>query len=178
MLAYHTRLALKSLRRNPALSTVMVLSLAIGVSVWVTARAALAGAHRNMLEHRPALHLVTVERQPQWSDVLSGPRHTDLERFARIYVSRPEADAMSRSAGPSPHSAAVDTQVVITGPDGTLHAVPTTLATRDLFALFDLRLSRVRRGATPPTPARCSRWSSATGSPASSSPASTRSAVR
>jgi putative ABC transport system permease protein len=148
MIGYRLRLALLSIRRNPVLSAVQVVSLAIGVAVWVTARGAVTAAYVNPLPGADHLYEVTVARPASTQRHLRGERYAGFMNLVTLFVSSREERILTASPVPGRRTATAEVETVVEAPDGSLHAVRTNFCGGDLFALF--RLGFVAGGAWSP----------------------------
>jgi putative ABC transport system permease protein len=141
MLRYSFRLALRSIRRNPVLSAFMVLSLALGISTWVTARGALEGAMRDQLPGHTSLYTVSVPRPPRFADVLDPAIYDRFETAPRLAMSYREAQAFAPAATLRSTATFAGVAAVRVGTEApTIEEI--RFASRDLFAMFDLAFTR------------------------------------
>jgi putative ABC transport system permease protein len=148
MILYYVRLALLSLRRNWLLSTVMVVCLSVGIASWVMAQAAIHGATRNPLPHRPGLHLVMVDRKPFYVDVVPLEQSNyPLERAGRVLLSYTEYRAIATSRAPSAQTPTTVAELVISSDRQAPFVDDVRFAGSRFFGMFDLPF--VRGGTFP-----------------------------
>ena len=137
MLLFHLRRALRSLRRTPVLSSIMILDMALGLAVWTVAYAAVSSHTRSPLGGRdrvfhvdwgtgPGVELGAVDRYQQ---VLAHAPHMLLSyRDAALLA---EHESVARSAR------TFTSRLALTASAGTIETA-VRFCTRDLFALFEL----------------------------------------
>jgi putative ABC transport system permease protein len=136
-LLYSLRLVLRSLRRDPGYTSVMIVSLALSVSLFVTAAAAYRRFSSSALVRVPGVARV----QPHGNPTEAFYEHTEFGYFSRyidFFVSAPTARALSGTGIP----VAEATSFIARVSGGLLGAPPGMLGVRfcgkDLFTMFAL----------------------------------------
>ena len=135
MFAYHLRLAFKSLRRNPVLSTLMIAAIALGVGVCSTTLTVYRLMSGNPLErHNDVLYSVTLDSWDQerpWRE-----KRPELPPFEVTYR---DAMALSASDIPTRHVVMRKTTLVVDparSSDTKPFLVVARLTTKDFFSMF------------------------------------------
>lgn len=137
MLAYYTRMALKSLRRNPVLTALMIGAIALGVGVCITTLTVYRLMSGNPVAHRnEVLYSVTLDSwdpNSPWRDEdpeLPPPELTYRDAQVLYRSDIPDRKVMMRKAGfvvePPPKSGAKP------------FLTEARLTTKDFFAMFDV----------------------------------------
>ncbi|HSC05334.1 MAG TPA: ABC transporter permease [Steroidobacteraceae bacterium] len=140
MLAYHIRLGLKSLRRNPVLTALMIGAIAIGIAVCLTALNVFTLVSSNPLAHRnDVVYAVQMDnwdpKEPWWDD------HPELAPFELTYR---DAKAVLASDIPDRTVIMRKTAMIMAPPDGVTAetAKPFVSVVRmtppDFFPMFDV----------------------------------------
>jgi putative ABC transport system permease protein len=137
MLGYHLRLALKSLRRNPALSGLMIGAIALGVGICITTLTVYRLMSGNPIAHRDeVLYAVTLD---SWDpDQPADDVHPELPPTQVTY---PDAMAVLQSELPTRKVAIRKAALVIEATerkDAKPYLTEARLTTRDFFAMFDV----------------------------------------
>src|SRR5215813_11579512 len=135
---FYSRLAWQSIRRNPGLAALMVLGLALGIATWVTARAAILGAHENPLPQKPGLYHVSLVKPPIFDDVPPDQNVGDnrMESGPKLTLSETEARAiLAARRGKGAIAPTMSGRAAVRQPDGSLIVGHVRFATRDLFGL-------------------------------------------
>jgi putative ABC transport system permease protein len=137
MLAYYFRIALKSLRRNPMLTALMIGAIAVGVGVCITTLTVYRLMSGNPVEHRnDVLYAVTLDSwdpNEPWSEdhpELPPPELTYRDAQAMYASDIPDRKVMMRKAA-----------FVVEAPPKTGVApflVEGRTTTKDFFAMFDV----------------------------------------
>jgi putative ABC transport system permease protein len=136
MFTYHLRLALKSLRRNPALTALMIGAIALGVGVCVTTLTVYRLLSGNPLAHRnDVLYAVTLDswdpdqpfhrRRPE----LPPPELTYQDALALFQSDIPSRKVIMRKGAFVAESQREDVRPEL---------VEARLTTKDFFAMFDV----------------------------------------
>jgi putative ABC transport system permease protein len=138
LLRYHVRLAAKSLARNPVVSLVMLLALALGNGTWAIAVAQYVRFRAWDLHLAPTLHHVEILRPRDanalFADGASGsPYLAQTSILGRNQHSWAEAQALAGSRVPARRSDGVRAEVLVRGP-GAPH--PTARMARFTNAAF------------------------------------------
>jgi putative ABC transport system permease protein len=128
LFGYHVRLALRSLRREPVVSAVMLVALALGNGVWSMSMAQQLRFEGYEVALAPSLHQVEVLRPRDASAVFdAGARENPYlapraiqERTQQSY---PDARALAASAVPVRQSLGIRSEVVVERPDDARGAV-------------------------------------------------------
>ena len=137
MFTYHLRLAIKSLRRNPVLSGLMIAAIALGVGVCSTTLTVYRLMSANPIERRnDVLYAVTLDNwgpQEPWSE--------KRPELAPMEVTHVDATALAASDIPTRHVVMRKTSFVadpsrISGTKPFL--VESRLTTKDFFAMFNV----------------------------------------
>jgi putative ABC transport system permease protein len=136
MLAFHLRRAVRSLRRTPVMSAIMIVDMALGLSIWTIAYAAVSSHTRDPTRGDRVFHVdwgtspgVALDDVDRNQQVLAHAPHMLLSYRDAAHLARHEA--VSRSAR------TFTSQLAIT----TAHGPAETAArfcTRELFAMFEL----------------------------------------
>ena len=137
MLFFYLRRAVRSLRRTPVMSAVMIVDMALGLAIWTIAYTAVSSHTRDPMRTSgrifhvdwgtaPAVELRGVDRYQQ---VLAHAPHMLLSYRDAARLSRHEAVARSTRTFTSRLAVSVQQQHVETA---------ARFCTRDLFALFEL----------------------------------------
>ena len=136
MFTYHLRLALKSLRRNPVLSALMIGAIALGVGVCSTTLTVYRLMSGNPIEHRNAvLYAVTLDNwdpNEPWRD-----KDPELPPMEVTYL---DAIALAQSDIPVRHAVMRKTSFVADPAQANgvrPFLVEARLTTKDFFAMFD-----------------------------------------
>ena len=137
MFTYHLRLALKSLRRNPVLSALMIAAIALGVGVCSTTLTVYRLMSANPIERRnDVLYAVTLDN---WSpDEPWNEKRPELPPMEVTYL---DSTALAASDIPTRHVVMRKTTFVA-DPSRVSGAKPflveSRLTTKDFFAMFDV----------------------------------------
>lgn len=138
MLPFYLRGAVRSLRRTPVLSSVMVVDLALGLAIFMMAFTAVDSHTRDPITRRADLFHVDWGTAPEL-DLES------IESFQRVLAMVPHmllsyADAERLAAHPAvARSARTFTSRLALGHDGKRIESAARFCTRELFAMFELR---------------------------------------
>jgi putative ABC transport system permease protein len=135
MLAYHLRLAFKSLRRNPVLAALMIGAIALGVGVCITTLTVYRLMSGNPLEHRnDVLYAVTLD---SWD--VNRPWHDDEPERPPTELTYSDAMALLASDIPD-RKVAMRKATFVLDPVQTQGAKPflveSRLTTKDFFGMF------------------------------------------
>jgi putative ABC transport system permease protein len=138
--SFYLRRAVRSLRRTPVLSSVMILDVALGLAVWALAFSSVDAQTR--APHAGAGHVYHVDWGTAPSFDTSG-----LDNWQRVMSNTPHlllpySDALQLSRHPAVarHALTFSSKLVMSGPAGR-HCMQTRFATPQLFALFGLRFA-------------------------------------
>jgi putative ABC transport system permease protein len=137
MLSYYIRLAFKSLRRNPVLTSLMIGAIALGVGVCITTLTVYRLMSGNPMEHRnDVLYAVTLDNwdpEQPWSE--KQPELPPHELTYRDSMALMESDIPARKVLMRKGSFVLD-------PVQTQGAIPflveARLTTKDFFSMFDV----------------------------------------
>src|SRR3954469_229496 len=110
LVSYHLRLAAKSLRRDPAMTALMLVALAMGAGVWSIAVTQYTRFYALHIGLDPALHQVEVLRPQDATSVVTDGAATDIRLapislILRTHVSYPDYRRLAGSAIPRRESA-------------------------------------------------------------------------
>lgn len=136
MIGYYIRLALKSFRRNPGLTAVMVCAIALGIAVCVVTITVYHSMSGNPIWWKnDRLYAVTMDL---WDPMKPfNPKHPELPTPQLSY-----RDAEALHASGIPERNVIMTRVSGTLSGGTAQRTPTSLlgraTTADFFAMFDV----------------------------------------
>jgi putative ABC transport system permease protein len=137
MLAYHLRLAFKSLRRNPVLAALMIGAIALGVGVCITTLTVYRLMSGNPIAHRnDVLYAVTLD---SWD--VNQPWNADEPQRPPTEVTYRDAVALSASDIPERKAVMRKSTFVIepSKADGSKPLlVEARLTTKDFFPMFDV----------------------------------------
>ncbi|HEY4366892.1 MAG TPA: ABC transporter permease [Steroidobacteraceae bacterium] len=137
MLAYHFRLALKSLRRTPVVAALMVSAIALGVGICVTTLTVYRLMSGNPIAHRnDVLYSVTMD---SWDP--SQPWDEKRPELPPPELTYRDAMALQASDIPSRHVAMRKAGFVVEpapGQSAKPFLVEARLTTKDFFAMFDV----------------------------------------
>jgi putative ABC transport system permease protein len=141
LFGYHVRLALRSLRRDPFVSLVMLVALALGDGIWdlsVTEQLRFNGAGVHLA---PTLHQVEVLRPRDgnavFTDGFANPSlapHALLRRTQQAY---PDMRRLAASTAPARQSPGIRAEVVVRGPAGAAEVRMARFTTADFFSMFE-----------------------------------------
>jgi putative ABC transport system permease protein len=137
MLAYHLRLALKSLRRNPVVAALMIGAIALGVGVCITTLTVYRLMSGNPIAHRnEVLYAVTLDNwDPNRPLDDDNPELPPMELTYRDAVALYESDIPDRKVIMRKGGAVLD-PVQTDGAKPFL--IESRLTTKDFFAMFDV----------------------------------------
>jgi putative ABC transport system permease protein len=136
MLTYHLRLALKSLRRNPVLSALMIGAIGLGVGICITTLTVYRLMSGNPMAHRnDVLYAVTLD---SWD--VNEPANDEYPELPPPQVTYNDAMAMLASDIPTRKVAMRKTPLVIESErqDMKPYLTVARLTTHDFFAMFDV----------------------------------------
>jgi putative ABC transport system permease protein len=136
MLTYHLRLALKSLRRNPVLSALMIGAIALGVGICITTLTVYRLMSGNPVAHRnDVLYAVTLD---SWD--VNEPADEDHPELPPPQVTYNDAMAMLASDIPTRKVVMRKAPLVIESDrqDMKPYLTVSRLTTHDFFAMFDV----------------------------------------
>jgi putative ABC transport system permease protein len=136
-LLYSLRLVLRSLRRDPGYTSVMIVSLTLSVSLFVTAAAAYRRFSGSALVRVPGVARV----QPRWNSTEPFYEHTEFGYFSRFidfFVSAPTARALSGTGIPAAEATSFIGQVAGGLPGAPAELLGVRFCGRDLFTMFAL----------------------------------------
>src|SRR6478609_8050855 len=142
---YHVALALRSLRRDTAVSLIMLLALALGDGVWSMSVAEKLRFEATEVTLSPSLHQVEILRPRDATSVFADGAHANpyLAPSAielRTQQSYPELRRLAESAAPARQSAGIRAEVQVRGPrdEGATPAVKVARFTNaDFFSMFE-----------------------------------------
>lgn len=137
MFTYHVRLALKSLRRNPVLSVLMIAAIALGVGMCITTLTVYRMMSGNPMAHRnDQLYSVTLD---SWD--VNEPADTERPQLPPPQVTYNDAMAMYRSDIPK-RKVMMRKAALVIEPQRHTDAKPfvteARLTTHDFFAMFEV----------------------------------------
>ena len=139
MLAYYLQQALRSLRRNPAYSMLMMLCLALGVGVWISVHSTVASQARDPMPGPRNLFHVELEHDSGLPERMGNAAGIwGLAHLPDLLLSYRQVSELSRSQIPSRSAGAFSTQVAVQLDDGRFVEGPATFCFADLFALFEI----------------------------------------
>ena len=137
MFLFYLRRALRSLRRTPVLTSVMIIDVALGLGVWTMAYTAV-DAQTRFPEAR-ARNVFHVD----WGTVPAFDL-SEIDSYQRVMSVTPHMllayrDAQRLAAHPAVarHAATFTSQLTVDAPTGQ-HCIPARFASRELFAMFEL----------------------------------------
>ena len=137
MIAYHLRLALKSLRRTPVVAALMIGAIALGVGICVTTLTVYRLMSGNPIAHRnDVLYSVTLD---SWDP--NQPANDERPQLPPPEVTYRDAMAMLASDIPSRQVAMRKAGFVVepgAGQSTKPFLVEARLTTKDFFAMFDI----------------------------------------
>jgi putative ABC transport system permease protein len=142
LFGYHVQLALRSLRRDPAVSLVMLLALAMGDGVWglsVAEQLRFKGVGVNL---SPTLHQVEILR-PRGADAVfddgaaTNPYLAPRAILARTQQSYPDMRRLATSAAPARGSPGIRAEVVVRGPAGGAAVRMARFTNAAFFSMFE-----------------------------------------
>jgi putative ABC transport system permease protein len=137
MLTYHLQLSLKSLRRNPVLSALMIGAIALGVGICITTLTVYRLMSGNPIAHRnDVLYSVTLD---SWD--VNEPADSRHPELPPPQVTYPDAMAMLASDIPTRKVVMRKTALVIEADalkDSKPYLTVARLTTHDFFAMFDV----------------------------------------
>jgi len=138
---YHVRLAAGSLRREPAMSVLILLALSIGAGIWSVAVTQYAHYYSLRVTLDPALHQVEILRP---NDVLAtfvdgvatDAALTPMSLLARTHVSYPEYRRLAGTGIPRRESAGIRSEVIVRLPSGAPGVRIARFTNADFFSMF------------------------------------------
>lgn len=136
MFGYYLRLAVASFRRNPGLTALMVLAIALGIAVcMVTLTSYRAAAHNPAGERGGVLFSPSLDA---WDP--ENPYDKDDKSLAPDLLTYRDAKALYASDIPDRKIIMYRTGDIYTRPDKGMdpHYIPTRMTTRDFFGMFDV----------------------------------------
>ena len=155
-LVYSLKLVLRSLRRDPGYTSVMIVSLALSVSLFVTAAAAYLRFSGSALVRVPGVHRVQPRGNPT-EPFYEGTEFAYYTKFIDFYVSAPEARALTHTGIPEAEATSFIAAVAGGRPDRATTMINVRFCGQDLFSLFTLGFRY--GGPWPKTGAHACRWS-------------------
>jgi putative ABC transport system permease protein len=140
---YHVALALRSLRRDTAVSLIMLLALALGDGVWSMSVAEKLRFEAAEVALSPSLHQVEILRPRDATSVFAdgargNPYLAPSAIGMRTQQSYPEMRRLAQSTVPARQSAGIRAEVQIAGPGGAAPVVKVARFTNaDFFSMFE-----------------------------------------
>ena len=138
MLAYNTRIALKSLRRNPVLTAVIIGGIALGICASTTFTTVRHMFARDPLPGRSSqLYYV---RMDNWDPSRAYPDNTNSGKAIPPQISYRDAVELMRSNIPVRQTADYQSQMVVYPPASVTrpYTTPARLCRSDFFAMFNV----------------------------------------
>src|SRR5690349_10580898 len=137
MFGFYLRRALRSLRRTPVLSTVMIVDVALGLGVWTLAFTAVDAQTRFPPGRARNVYHVDWGTTPEFDPA-------SLDGFVRVlsitpHMLLPYGDAQRLGAHRSVarHAATFTSQLAVSAPTGR-HCLPVRFSEHALFGMFEL----------------------------------------
>jgi putative ABC transport system permease protein len=142
LFGYHVKLALLSLRRDPAVSLVMLAALALGNGVWGLSVAQQLRFQGAGVRLSPTLHQVEVLRPRDANGVFAdgAPTNPYLAPTAiqmRTQQSYGDMRRLAASAAPARQSPGIRAEVAVRGPAGTTDVRMARFTSADFFSMFE-----------------------------------------
>ncbi len=140
-LAYHLKLVARSMRRDPGYSSVMIVTLALSVSLLVTAMAAYRRFNSSSLVRVPGVYRV----QPRRNSVQPYYRNGDFGQFAdfiSFFVSAKVGRAVAASDIPAAHSSSFVASLIGSPPERAPAPLSVRFCDADLFRMFAVPFHR------------------------------------
>ncbi len=137
ILAFHLRVAWRSLSRTPWFSFAMVASMAVGAAVWIIARTTVVAQGALSLPGRPVYHAGLDRVGPD----LSEGDLRNVQAFTSALVSWTDAEALLARA-PGAATVTWASRAVIAAEGHPPAALETRACSRAFFALFGFRFSQ------------------------------------
>jgi putative ABC transport system permease protein len=136
MLAYNLQLALRSFRRNPGLTSLMVLAIALGISVCMITLTSYRAAARNPAGERAGI--LFAPSIDSWDP--ENPYEKDNKELAPNMLTYRDAQALYASDIPDRKIIMYRSGEIYTRPDKGMdpHYIPTRMTTKDFFAMFEV----------------------------------------
>src|SRR5262245_57563225 len=136
MFPYYLRLALASFRRNPGLTSLMVLAIALGISVCMITLTSYRAAARNPAGERAGI--LFAPSIDSWDP--ENPYEKDNKELAPNMLTYRDAQALYASDIPDPNISMYGSGEIYTRLDKCMdpHYIPTRMTTKDFFAMFEV----------------------------------------
>ena len=141
LFGYHVRLALRSLRRDPGVSLVMLLALALGDGIWTLSATEQLRFEGAGIHLAPTLHQVEVLRPRDgnavFTDGFANPYlapHAILRRTEQAY---PDLRRLATSTAPARQSPGVRAEVIVRAPGRAAEVRMARFTTADFFSMFE-----------------------------------------
>ncbi len=145
MRASFLRLApVRALRRSPGLNALIVVTLAFGLTVWLTTHAMAASFERDPARGTAGLWRVELVRYPQIREILAGTDMQFVAELPSLVLSPAEVEDLSRPPDAVRSAAVTMAELPFEEPGGGPRTSWVRFAGRDAFALFSVRLSAGR----------------------------------
>ena len=146
LFGYHVGLAWRSLRRDPVVSAIMLVALALGNGVWWMSLAEYIRFSAWDIPLAPTLHQVEILHPRDASAVFAdgareNPYLAPRAIQERTQLSWPELGRLQASTAPARQSAGVRAEVVVRGPDGAGVVNIARFTNRAFFSMFDRRFA-------------------------------------
>jgi putative ABC transport system permease protein len=143
---YHLRLAARSLRRDPAMSALMLLALGMGAGVWSIAVTQYTRFYAVHIPLTPTLHQVEILRAGGPETAFSDGARSDvglasIALVLRTRISYPEYRQLAGSGIPSRENVGIRGQVLVRPPGGGLSVRIARFTDASFFSMFDRRFA-------------------------------------
>ncbi|MDB4980008.1 MAG: peptide transporter permease [Myxococcales bacterium] len=139
---YHVRLAAKSLRRDPGVTLVMLLALALGDGVWAMSAAEQLRFDGHDVALPPTLYQVELLRPRDATSVFvdgaaANPYLAPRAILSRTKQSYPEMQRLAASEAPARLSPGIRAEVLVRGPTGDADVRVARFTTSAFFSMFE-----------------------------------------
>ncbi|HET9599630.1 MAG TPA: FtsX-like permease family protein [Anaeromyxobacteraceae bacterium] len=134
----------RALRRSPALTALMVATLAFGLAVWLTAHSVVWSLERDPMRDVAGLWRVELVRHPELRDILRGTDMASSAELPQMVLSPAEVESLSRSGVPARTAAVTSGELPIEAHDGRPAIAAAIFVDGDAFSLFAIRLAAGR----------------------------------
>lgn len=132
MIAFHLRMAWRSLRRTPGVTVAMVAALSLGIGTWYTQHQVFAFFETHWPVPRRDLHNLALER----GDATAPGR--DIPLLSSVLLTPHDAEGVLGSGAARLETMTFAAPAILEPEGRPAETVVVRYATRDLFALFDL----------------------------------------
>lgn len=138
LLSYQIRLASRSIRRNPGLSTIIVVGLALVTAIWGTTMSHYLRAYAPRPSLSPHLHQVELPHSRTLARLFAGSNAEPAAWASRTRVSFPEYQLLSGSDVPARQAGAVRSRLLVSEGGQPAQIAIGRFVTPDFFGMFQI----------------------------------------